>query len=1104
MKMFHRLVCYATMAVLIACQPAAEEPAATRFTALDTKASRVAFSNNIIENDTLNYFTFPYLYMGGGVAVGDINQDGLSDLFFTGNMVKNRLYLNQGEGRFADITEAAGVGGDDRWYTGATMTDVNGDGWLDIYVCVAGKYTTTKNQLYINNQDNTFTERAAAFGLDDASPSIQATFFDYDRDGYLDVYVANYPAIEVSLGNYAYQMMMRRNDWKESGHLYRNQGNGTFQDVTEAAGVQNFGLTLGVVASDLNNDGWPDLYVSNDFNVPDYLYLNQGDGTFAERIQEATNHTSMFGMGVDAADFNNDGWTDLLQVDMTPEDYKRAKTNMASMSPKNFYQAVDMGFHYQYMQNSLQLNNGAPQDKTPRFSDVARLAGVATTDWSWGALLADLDNDGWKDIIITNGMKRDVNNNDANQQIASTEAAVGAVYHPSIDILPSEPISNYVFHNQGTGDLTFRSVSEAWGFDNEGFSNGVAYADLDNDGDLDIVINNLDEAASVFINNANSDEHHYLTIRLSGPTSNAFGLGSRVKITASGQTQVQELTLSRGFQSSVAPLLHYGLGEASTVDTLEVRWPDGRYQRLTNVPANQLLALNYQEATANERSATTTPRIFHDITAAQGIDFVHQEDLYDDFRQEPLLPHKNSQQGPGLAVGDVNGDGLEDFFVGNAARYEGAMYLQTPEGSFEKADGPWQADRDQEDTGALLYDADNDQDLDLYVVSGGNNSGVDPSYFRDRLYLNTPQGFVKSISALPAEISVSGKTVATADYDGDGDKDLFVGGRLLPGQYPYPASSIILRNEGGQDRQLRYRDVTAEVAPSLTDLGLVTTALWSDFDDDGATDLIVTGEWMKIHFLKNEKGAFRDVSDELGLENTRGWWYSLCAADVDQDGDQDYLAGNLGLNYKYKTSEEYPFAIYANDFDENGHTDIVLSYKKGNKQLPVRGRECSSQQVPVIKQRFPTYEAFANATLEDIYGAHNLENALHYSIDTFASGWLEKTDDGFIWHPFPNHAQLSSINSITPLPSPTDRPAWVAAGNLYTSEVETPRNDAGYGLVLQENNHELVGKLPTETGLYVRGEVKHIAGIQLADQRQAYLFAINSDSLRLLEYRPGP
>ena len=1101
--MLDRFSLFIIVLFFVACSDREGERSSTYFSPLDPTSSGVSFANNIVENDTLNYFTFPYLYMGGGVSVGDINNDGLTDIYLTGNMVPNRLYLNQGNNRFTDVTDAAGVAGDNRWYTGSTMADVNGDGWLDIYVSVSGKYTTTENQLFINNQDNTFSERAAKYGLNDPSPSIQSTFFDYDKDGLLDVYVATYPSIPVSLGNQAYQMLMNRNKWEDSGHLYRNQGDGMYKDVTEAAGVKNFSLALGIVASDVNNDNLPDLYVSNDFNIPDYLYLNQGDGTFKEKLKEATNHTSMFGMGVDAADFNNDGWMDILQVDMTPEDYKRSKTNMASMSPRNFYQAVDMGFHYQYMQNSLQLNNGTSQSGIPQFSDVGRFAGVATTDWSWGALWADLNNDGWKDALVTNGMKRDVNNNDVNQQIqANSETVFAGRYTPSIDILPSEPISNYVFRNQG--DLSFEKTTEMWGLDYKGFSNGIAYADLDNDGDLDVIINNLDDAASVFINETNADRLHYLTVHLEGPENNLYGLDSRVTVTTTDQQQVQEMTLTRGFQSSVAPILHFGLGQATEVESVEIVWPDGKFQELKNSAASRSLTLDYKNAAEKQPQSSISTPLFKEATAQRGIEFLHQEDSYDDFRYEPLLPHRNSQQGPGLTVGDINGDGLEDFFVGNATGQEGEMYVQDSTGKFAKMDGPWQADRNQEDTGALLFDADNDGDLDLYVVSGGNNIEAETAHFQDRLYLNTTQGFVKSVSALPTEVSVSGKVVIPADYDNDGDIDLFVGGRLLPGRYPYPASSFIFQNEGGSDQQLQYRNVTNDVAPFLTDIGLVTTALWDDFDDDGQIDLVVAGEWMDIRFFKNEDGNFRDVSEDLGLEGTRGWWYSLHASDIDGDGDQDYIAGNLGLNYKYKSSEENPFAIYASDFDENGRTDIVLSYEKDGKQLPVRGRECSSQQMPIIQERFPTYEAFAEANLVDIYGEDQLEAALDYEIDTFASGWFENTGDKMLWRPFPNRVQLSSINAIAPLPNNTViNQRFITAGNLYTSEVETPRNDAGYGLLLQKqkSSKEFTSQSPQEIGLYVRGEVKEIAPIQLANNQYGYLFAINNDSLRIIDYQ---
>jgi hypothetical protein len=1084
--------------IVLSCQKKMEVVSSTFFEALSKEKSGIVFLNNIIENDTLNYTTFPYMYMGGGVSIGDINNDGLSDIYFTGNMSQNKLYLNKGNMNFEDITDDAGVSGDDRWYTGVTMADVNNDGWLDIYVCVSGQFTKTNNQLFINNKDNTFTDMAVSYGLDDASKSIQSTFFDYDSDGYLDVFVGNYPTIPVTMGNLYYHDKMVENKFEDSGHLYKNNGDDTFTDVTEKSGLQNFGLTLGILASDFNNDGWQDLYLSNDFNVPDYFYLNNGNGTFKEVIKEATNHTSMFGMGIDGADFNNDGLLDILQLDMTPNDYKRSKTNMASMSPTSFYQAVDLGMHYQYMQNSLQVNNGIDVAGIPVFSDISRFADLATTDWSWGCLFADFDNDGLKDIIITNGMKRDVNNNDVNNK-TTVKTFVDENKAINYKDYPSVPIDNYVFKN--IGDYKFSKVNEAWGLSYKGFSNGVSYGDLDNDGDLDIVINNLSDVASVFENGTDGAiSQNYLKVKLVGPESNPFGLGARVTIKTSMGQQFQELTLSRGFQSSVEPILHFGIGKELELDSVEVLWPNGSKQLLKDVSANKELEFLFKDADVKVINHESKPKVFEDITNKLGINFTHTEDVYDDFLNEPLLPHKNSRFGPGLAVGDVNGDGLEDFFVGNAAGSSATMYMQNSTGNFETIKGPWEQDFTYEDTGALLFDADNDSDLDLYVVSGGNDPSKPNEFYQDRLYLNTKDGFVKSKQTLPKIIS-SGFTVISEDYDGDGDLDLFVGGRIIPGKYPFPAKSYILRNDGGKDLSLKFTDVTDAVLPVLNEAGLVTSALWDDFDQDGKIDLIITGEWMSIRFFKNIGNSFEEVTRSLGFENHTGWWYSLQKADIDGDGDMDYLAGNLGLNYKYKATKEAPFEVYANDFDENGTSDIVLSYKKHGQLLPLRGRECSSQQVPAIKRRFETFELFADATLADIYGQAMLDKSLHYQAKTFANSWVENNGNGsYELHKLPNKAQLSSINAFEKLDLKTSAGSrFLTVGNLYQSEVETPRNDGSIGMVIESNskgNYSILDA--TATGLFITGEIRNVQTIRLGTQGQlGVLFARNDDSLKL-------
>ncbi|WP_299555310.1 VCBS repeat-containing protein [Seonamhaeicola sp.] len=1072
---------------------------------IDPKYSGVNFKNQITESDSLNYYNFPYIFMGGGVSIGDINNDGLSDIFFSGNMSSNKLYLNRGNMQFQDITETAGIVGGNQWYTGTTMADVNNDGWLDIYVCVSSKYKPSSNQLFINNQDNTFTERAEEYGLDDSSSSIQATFFDYDNDGLLDVFVVNYPLLPISMGNEFYHRKVTENEYSESAHLFRNNGNGTFSDVTEQANVKNFGLTLGVIASDLNNDGWKDLYVSNDFNVPDYLYLNNADGTFKEIIKEATNQTSQFGMGVDASDFNNDGFLDILQMDMTSDSHFRSKTNMASMSQHAFEQAVDLGFHYQYMHNMLQFNNGV-FDTKPVFSNVSRLAGVAATDWSWAGLFCDLNNDGFEDIYITNGIKRDVNNNDANEKLKS-QSFFGKVLKYNPEIFPSSPLENSLFINNG--DLTFRYGNEDWRLENKGFSNGAAYADLDNDGDLDLVVNNIDEEAYLIENKCSdraTGNNNYLKIKLIGSKSNPFGIGSKVVLSNGNSLQVKELTLSRGFQSSVEPLLHYGLGKKDTVDELKITWPDGSSQVLNSVKGNRTFTLDYKNASKskvlNKRKVNEFP-VFTDITNQLNIDFLHKEDFYDDFRIEPLLPHKNSQIGPGLAVGDVNGDGLEDFFIGNASGYKAAMYYQNKEGHFKEVDGPWLNDYQFEDTGVLLEDFDNDNDLDLYIVSGGNNGQLEGQYYEDRLYVNNNGVFTKCEDCLP-KIQISGKTVIAGDIDKDGDLDLFVGGRIVPGKYPSTPPSYVLKNEGGLNDRLNFTNVTENLNPELTELGMVTDARWCDFDADNDLDLVVVGEWMGVTLFENTSSGFNNVSHKYGLSDTAGWWRSIEKMDVDNDGDMDFVIGNYGLNSKYKTSLEEPFEIYSNDFDENNSLDIVLSKTKKGKRLPVRGRECSSQQIPAIAKRFETYNEFALASLEDVYGESMLSKSMHFKLDTFEHIWLENTGTKFNIHRLPNRAQSFAINACEVIDYKEDgTPHIIIAGNLFDTEVETPRNDAGIGLLLSPNanSKKLDVIAPSESRLMIKDEVKVIKKINLANGETGVLFARNNSTLKLFKLK---
>ncbi len=1085
--------------LVASCKKHIVNTASSGFTKIDSLVSGVKFSNTIVESDSLNYYTFPYLFMGGGVAVGDINNDGLQDLYFTGNMVPNKLYLNKGNLQFEDISESAGVSGDQRWYTGVTMADVNHDGWLDIYLSVLSgpdKKQASANQLYINNGDLTFSEQADSYGLDDESPSIQATFFDYNNDGFLDVFVANYPLFGISQGNFFYSQMMKDNQHRYSGHLYRNEQNGTFKDVTTEANVQSLAQTLGVVASDFNNDGWTDLYLSNDFNVPDYLYINNQDNTYREVIKESTGHTAMFGMGADAADFNNDGLVDLIQVDMTPSDHKRSKTNMASMSPETFYKSVELGFHYQYMQNSLQLNNGNHANGTPQFSDVSRMTGLATTDWSWAALFADLDNDGLKDVFITNGILRDVNNNDA---VISFDKASFFGNKTDYTKLPSTPISNYAFQN--TGDLSFDTKTEDWGLDEKGFSNGAAFGDLDNDGDLELVVNNINAPASIY-NNQTPDEHHYLRINLKGPESNPLGIGAKVSIHHDGQEQYIDHTLSRGFQSSVEPMIHFGLGLSDTVDQLHITWPDGRKYQAHSIPANKLVEVNYLEAGAaaniGDREESTLP---FTLAPQTNLSFIHTEDEFNDFANEPLLPHKNSNLGPGSATGDINGDGLEDVFIGNAEGSVAKLFIQTASGQFEELPGPWEADSIFEDTGCILADLDGDQDLDLYVVSGGNNPSKSRDFYQDRIYYNENGQFEKV--AKPPVYS-SGKVVIPFDFDQDDDIDLFIGGRVIPGSYPNPPESVILENLGGINHQFSFKPLDSEKMGSLKNVGLVTAAQWGNLNNDNDKELIVTGEWMGFEIYNFKQGQFVNVTSKFGLTDLTGWWRSMVLSDIDNDGDQDIIAGNLGLNYKYKASKDSPFSIYANDFDQNGRSDIVLSYEKEGKKLPLRGRQCSSEQVPILAKRFETFEAFADASLEDIYGKDMLNQSTQYQATTFEHLWIENRGGKLIPHPLPRQSQISLIEAILPFDyNGDDLTDFIVAGNLYGAEVETPRNDASIGLVLEglpTGGFRVIP--PIESGLMVKGEVKAIHQMETAMNQRLFIFTLNNQEVDVWKLTP--
>jgi len=1092
--MIFRTVSIIIFIFITSCSNNDSVPSSKIFNKLEIESTGIDFSNNLVENDSMNYFNYTSIYMGGGVSTGDINNDGLIDVFFTGNQVKNRLFLNKGNLHFEDITDKAGIAGDSRWYTGSTMADVNGDGLLDIYCAVAGISEERRNQLYINKGDGNFTEMGEQFGIDDSANSTQGTFFDYDNDGDLDLYVANYPISNVNTSNFTYVNRMKNVTDAESDKLYRNDGD-RFTNVSEEAGVKTYGFSLGATVGDLNNDGWQDLYISNDYSIPDFLYINNGDGTFKNTIKDATNHTSFYGMGVDIADMNNDGFLDVFQADMDSESSRRQKANMSSMNPKIFNEIVFMGFHYQYMHNCLQLNTGVLENNIPKFSNISRLTGTSSTDWSWGPVFADFDNDGNKDLFITNGVRREINNTDFFNTYSKTDTSGFTDLEKSLKI-PTENVDNYMFKNNG--NLNLEKANEEWGIQYDGYSNGVAYADLDNDGDLELITNNIDDYASVY-ENKSSEINNYLSIEFKGESKNVFGLGNRVYITNNGQTQMQELTLSRGFQSSVAPRLHFGLNTLETIDKLEVVWTDGKTQILENIAANQHLILSYSDTQLAIKDKKELNTMFATVDTEAFPKHKHVENDYDDFLEQVLLPHKMSAFGPALAVGDVNNDGLEDFFVGGSHGNIGSLYVQNNDGFIEATNDFLNDDILSEDVGAIFFDADGDGDNDLYVVSGGYEFTAKSRYYQDRLYLNNGNGEF-SKSTLP-EFNVSGSRVYNADFNKDGKQDLLVLGRQIPEHYPFPANSQLLINTSTQE-QVSFSDETKTLVEGFQNLGMATSAVITDIDNDTWLDFIIVGEWMPIKVFKNKKTHFEEVSSQMGLtsENSTGWWWSIKEGDFDNDGDQDFIVGNNGLNYKYKATENETFDIYVKDFDNNNKEDIVLSYYSEGKQVPVRGRSCSSQQIPAIKKKFKNYNSFSEASLIDVYTKEELDASLHYQVKSFSSIYLENRGGQFVKYALPVEAQVSCINQILVEDFNSDGNLDVTvAGNLYASEVETPRNDGGFGYYLEgDGKGSFKAIAPTKSGVFIDGDTKDMSKIKVAGE-DYIIIAKNNDYLQFVK-----
>lgn len=1082
----------------------------TLFRLLDPEDTGIHFANRVEETDSFNILSYEYIYNGGGVAVADFNNDGLQDIFFTGNQVPNTLYVNLGELAFKDITKTANVNVPGRWNAGVAAVDINNDGWMDLYVCATTNPNPDerKNMLFVNQGLNasgepSFKEMAADYKIDFNGHSVMAAFFDYDRDGDLDLYILVNQKLDKVPTNYRAKIvdgLAANND-----RLFRNEGNGSFTDVTIEAGIIFEGFGLGLAVTDANTDGWPDIYVSNDYLSNDLLYINNRNGTFTNGSPEFIGHQSQFSMGNDAADINNDAMPEIITLDMLPETNARKKTTIGNKSYQTYINNEKFGYEYQYVRNMLHLNNGL--NLGVKFSEIGQLSGIYQTEWSWSPLFADFDNDGNKDLLITNGFPKDITDKD----FANYRADVGNVASNRmlIDSIPVIKIPNYAYRNNG--DLTFSDVTKTWGMDKPSFSNGAAFADLDNDGDLDYIVNNINDKAFVYENTLyhskkrKATDHNFVRIKLKGSKDNRQGLGSKVTLYYdSGKIQYYEQTVYRGFLSSVEEVPHFGLGTISKADSILVQWPDGAIQRIKNVELNSTLTADYDAAVkrlfqSSDVVMDQKTALFSRVNAALNIQFKHEEDDKIDFNLQRTLPHKFTQAGPGLAVGDVNNDGLDDFIIGGSTGYAPYVYTQRSDGTFV---GIKKQARDEnkkeEDEGLLLFDADGDGDSDLYVVSGSIES-QDKEVFQDRLYLNSGKGnFLLSEGSLP-ETTASGSCVRAADFDGDGDLDLFVGGRVVTGSYPSPARSYILRNENG-----KFLDVTSEVSADLQFPGMVTDALWTDFNQDSKVDLILVGEFMPITFFANEGGKLLRL-DNTGINQFTGWWNSITGGDFDQDGDVDYVAGNLGTNNNYQVKSEFPLKVYAKDFDGNGSVDPVLAcYMRESmdsdvkKLYPVHFWDELNSQSPKFRNKYSRYRQYSKVTIDELLTTEDLKGATILTANHMASSYIENLGSGkFSLKALPTAAQTAPINGMVVTDVNNDNNLDILlVGNDYGNEVFAGRYDAFTGLTLLgdgKGSFDVV--LSAESGFYAAGDAKGLIKLYRKGGEEVFVVSQNKDSL---------
>lgn len=1097
------MVCsFVVFALAVSCS-GLEKDGKYLFEPVPSDRSGIDFSNDLPLDDDLNILNYIYYFNGGGVAVGDINNDGLDDLFFTGNQVSNRLYINLGDLKFKDITREAGLHSEG-WSTGVSMADINADGWLDIYVCRSGHPDPArrKNLLYVNKGDGTFTEMAEAYDLADDSYSTQAAFFDYDLDGDLDMYLLNHMHQMTGMNNPVPRKL--NGESENTDKLYRNDGIGSsgdpiFTDVSAEAGITIEGFGLGVGISDLDQDGYPDVYVSNDFISNDIMYINQGDGTFQDRSKEYLKHQSHNGMGNDIADINNDGLTDILVLDMLPSGNRRRKLMLNKPNHNLFEYSQGIGYQPQYMRNTFQLNNGSAADDQAPFSEVGQLMGIDATDWSWGGLMADYDRDGKKDLFITTGYLKDMTDLDfiayrKKQFKFRTREEADSLYLTSVNKLPEVELQNYFYRNKG--DLEFEDTSVTWTPSAPGFSNGAVYADLDNDGDLDIVTNNINEKATLLKNvssETSDDGQHFLRLDFQGPPSNRSGIGAKVWAYSGTSVQYSENYTARGFQSSIAPSMYFAFNHPQKMDSLLVRWPDGRMRSYKNVAPDTVLKLRHSDAhkTVLPHSKKEHGQLFTKL--ADAIPVKQQEVPFSDFNIEPLIPQKFSNNGPSMAVADVNGDLLDDIFIGGSHTFPGMLYLQHSDGSFKNKE--FEPGAEHEDAGTLFFDADNDGDNDLYVVSGGSEfSLMKPAYYQDRLYKNDGKGnFTPDTLALP-KMNTSGSCVVAADFDRDQDLDLFVGGMVVPGSYGVFPGSYLLENNNG-----KFTDLTAsklnEVQP-----GMVSAALWTDVNNDGWIDLMLVGKWMPITIFINQEGVFSKKT----LPNSSGWWNSINGGDFDNDGDIDYIAGNLGRNSVYKASKEYPMELHLGDFDRDGRIDPLMTRysldSDGTKRsYPFASRDLLADQMIFIKNKFKNYRSYADVRIDDILSDNMEEDPVKLETSYLESAYIENLGNGeFELRSLPIQSQLAPVlgSIITDVDLDGNLDVMLV-GNFYHYEVGYGQNDAFLGLVLAGDGMGNFKPMDHKgTGFIVDGDARALVRID-TPKGELIVSSINSDSLKV-------